>query len=203
MTAGHDMPRDPARDARRDGALDRDDRDLRADALREDARDSSGGVTLHAEEMRVRTERVPSGRVTFRKRVVTEERTVVVTVRREELEIVEDRDTANLGAADAGAHGDVDAPSVTGERLEAPAGGDAFEEIRRNADGDYEIVLHAEEPVVTLQTVPVERVRISRRTVTETENVTADLAREEAVIERDGIVDRDAQRDEKGRHGHR
>ncbi|GAB48182.1 DUF2382 domain-containing protein [Mobilicoccus pelagius] len=186
MTAGHDMPRDHAHDARLDATRD-DHRDLRDT----DARDAADGVVLHAEEMRVRTERVPSGRVTFRKRVVTEERTVVVTVRREKLEIIEDHDTTNLDAAPAG-----DEPSITGDRLAGAGEGADLEEIRRDADGDYEIVLHAEEPVVTLQTVPVERVRISRRTVTETEQVSADLAREQAVVEREAV-------DEHGRHDHR
>lgn len=194
MTAGHDMPRDPALDARPEGGL----HDLAGST-----RDAAGSVTLHAEEMRVRTERIPSGRVTFRKRVVTEERTVVVTVRREELEIIEDRDAANLTADHPGAgevRADLDAPHVTGERLDAPGGDAAFDDIRRGEDGEYEIVLHAEEPVVTMQTVPVERVRISRRTVTETEHVSADLAREEAVVERDGVVEAQDHLGEHGRH---
>ncbi len=174
MTAGPDTPRDHAHD-HRDGATYDD-----AHALRDADREAAGDVVLHAEEMRVRTERVPSGRVIFRKRIVTEERTVVVTVRREELEIIEDHDTSNLDAADV-------EPTVDGDHLDAPAGdGDSLRGLRRTDDGDYEIVLHAEEPVVTVQTVPVERVRISRRTVSATENVSAELAREEAVVERDG-----------------
>lgn len=152
-----------------------------------DAGADEGAVTLHEEELRVRTERVATGRVTFRKRVVTEERTVVVTVRREELEILEE-DLTRDGA-----------PEVEGDRLDRP-GDDGQRgtepEMSQTPEGDIEIVLYAERPVVTTETVAVERVRVHRGSVVEEQQISAEVSREEAVVERDGDVDglRDAPR---------
>ncbi|WP_040156026.1 DUF2382 domain-containing protein [Mobilicoccus massiliensis] len=189
MTHDHDLPRE------HDPLRDRADLDRSGEGGA--GRHEGDGVVLREEELRVRTERVPYGRVTFRKRVVTEERTVVVTVRREELEILEDESAdasvagANQGRFDpeAGVPGDpmgyADEPALGGERLDSGTDHAAVDDLRRTPEGDFEIVLRAEEPVVTLKTVAVERVRVSRATVTDTERVSAQVDHEEAVLEQD------------------
>ncbi|WP_168582943.1 DUF2382 domain-containing protein [Gephyromycinifex aptenodytis] len=138
-----------------------------------------GSIVLHEEELRIRTERIPTGRVTFRKRVVTEERTVVVTVRREELEIIEEDLTADAPpASEAGL------PAVTGERLHDEVSSAA--DLTHSPEGDIEIILYAERPVVTLETVAAERVQVHRGSITENQDVTAEVFHEEAVLEREG-----------------
>lgn len=142
----------------------------------------SGSMVLHEEELRIRTERIPTGRVTFRKRIVTEERTVVVTVRREELEIVEEDLNVDT-ASDRGTEATAD-PLLTGDHLRGEGSGDSSD-LTHRGDGDLEIMLYAERPVVTLETVATERVRVRRSSITEDQAVTAEVLREEAVVERD------------------
>ncbi len=120
-------------------------------------------VVRSEERLAVGTERVPTGRVRVGKRVVTEERTVTVTVRREELYLEED------AAASAG-----QGSLTTGPDHDT---GDALE-----------LVLYAEEPVVTTRVVPVERVRVVRHRVTEQVSVPATVAQERIEIETDGTV---------------
>ncbi len=58
----------------------------------------------------------------------------------------------------------------------------AGEAIREN---EYEVTLHAEQPVVTKETVPVERVRLATETVTEQQQVSEQVRKEqiEQVVE--------------------
>ena len=149
------------------------------------ADDSS--LLLHAEELRVRTERVPTGRVTLRKRVVTKQETITVTVRHEEVEVVEE-------SADDSATGL--RTQVTGEHLRdtgqaegvAPRSGTSgtSADLSGRADsgsGEAELVLYAERPVVTLEVVPVERIRLTREVVTHVQEVSGEVAREVADVE--------------------
>ena len=52
---------------------------------------------------------------------------------------------------------------------------------------EHEVTLHAEEPVVEKRTVPKERVRIDRDTVTDEETVSEEVRKER--IETEGDVD--------------
>lgn len=106
------------------------------------------------EQLRTSTETVVARRVRVRKVVVTEERTITVQVRREELQI----DSVP-----------VDDPNpVPGDLATvAPAGGD-----------DLLITLHVERPVVTLDVVPVEHIRVVTDTVVEDRTVQAPVRRE-------------------------
>lgn len=159
------------------------------DAREQDARDRSthdgegASMVLHEEELRIRTERIPTGRVTFRKRIVTEERTVVVSVRREELEIIEEDLNAASAPGAESAEGR-DAPSLTGDYLRGEGSGGSSD-LTHGDDGDLEIILYAERPVLTLETVAAERVRVRRGTFTDEQAVTAEVFREEAVVERE------------------
>jgi stress response protein YsnF len=46
------------------------------------------------------------------------------------------------------------------------------------SEQEHEVVLHQEEPVVSKRTVPKERVRLEKETVTSDEQVSADLRKE-------------------------
>ncbi|MDP9417350.1 MAG: YsnF/AvaK domain-containing protein [Actinomycetota bacterium] len=117
-------------------------------------------VVRSEERLRAGVQRVVTRRVLVGKRIVTEERTVNVTVRREEL-VFEDRPVGS-DAGDAGFDTDVRAGS--GEPL-------------------VEFLLSEEEPVVTVRTVPKERVRVFREWQTSEQQVEAVLGREEIELD--------------------
>jgi uncharacterized protein (TIGR02271 family) len=115
-------------------------------------------VDLHEEQIVVDTRRKATERVVLRKRVVTEEVTISVTVRREELVI--DREPLDPAEVVARADGD-----------------------RRLEEGELEFLLYEEEPVVSTRVVPSERVRVRREAVPEEQIVTGQIRREEADVE--------------------
>jgi len=125
--------------------------------------DTSGPTTDDAmtrseERLHVGTEKVETGRARLRKYVVTENETVTVPVTREEVRIEREPITdANVGDALSG-------PDISEE--------------------EHEVVLTEERPVVAKETVPVERVRLDKETVTENETVTEQVRKEE--IDYDG-----------------
>ena len=128
--------------------------------------DDHAEVVRSEERLHVGTLSVPVERVRVRKVVVTEERTVTVTVRREELRV---------------------------ER-EPIAPGDVVQEQLAGPDQDprvVEMVLHEERVVVEREVVPVERVRVVVDRVTTQQPVEATLSHEEVVVEGD-TVDRPA-----------
>lgn len=121
-------------------------------------RDTSGPTTDDAmtrseERLSVGTEAVETGRARLRKHVVTEDVTRTVPVSHEEVRIERE-------------------PITDANRDAALSGGDLTEE-------EHEVTLHAERPVVEKETVPVERVRLSTDTVTEEQQVNAQVAHEE------------------------
>ena len=126
-------------------------------------RDTSGpntddAMTRSEERLNVGTQQVEVGRARLRKYVVTDQQTVTVPVTREEVRVEREPITdANIGAA-------MDGPALS--------------------DGEHEVVLTEERPVVTKETVPVERVRLEKGAVTQQQEVTEDVRREE--IENDG-----------------
>jgi uncharacterized protein (TIGR02271 family) len=111
-------------------------------------------VVLTEEPLLVDTERVPAQRVRLRKEIVTEEVTVTVVLRHEELVI--EREPIQPG----------DTPP---EASDAP-----------QLDEPMEIVLWAEEPVVTTRAVPTERVRVLRTQGSQQQDLTTQLRRERA-----------------------
>lgn len=114
-------------------------------------------TVLSEERLDVTTEARPAERVRLRKQVVTEEVTVTVQVRREEL-VIEREPIGRDGVA-------------------APEDG-AFEEAAETV-----IVLHAEEPVVGRRVVPVERVKLRKDMVLEQASITEPVRRERAEVE--------------------
>ena len=128
--------------------------------------DTSGPTTDNAmtrseEQLRVGTQSVEAGRARLRKYVVTENVSQTVPVSHEEVRVEREPITdANYGAA-------MDGPAISEE--------------------EHEVVLHAEQAVVQKEAVPVERVRLDTQTVTEQQQVTEQVRKEQ--IEVDGDVD--------------
>jgi uncharacterized protein (TIGR02271 family) len=121
-------------------------------------------MTRSEERLQVGTERAPVGRVRLRKYVVTEYVQQTVPIRREEVRL--ERTPVSEEDADA-------------------AGADAVE-------GQPEVVLHAERPVVHTETVPVERVRLAKDTVTDEQTVGDTVRREHVETDADpGVEMRD------------
>lgn len=121
--------------------------------------DDAAEVVLSREELRSAVVHLPVARVRVRREVVTEEVSVTVTVRREVLRV--EREEIPAGArVPAGASG----PFAAG------------------GSGSWEMVLHEERPVVGVEVVPVERVRVDVETVQEVQEISADLAVEHAEI---------------------
>jgi len=129
-------------------------------------RDTSGPTTDDAmtrseERLNIGTEQQATGRARLRKYVTTENVTQTVPVQREEVRIEREPITdANVGAATNG-------PDIS--------------------DEEHEVVLHEERPVVEKETVPVERVRLNKETVTDEVTVDEEVRRER--IETEGLGD--------------
>jgi uncharacterized protein (TIGR02271 family) len=135
-------------------------------------RDTSGPTTDDAmtrseERLNVGTRSEEVGRARLRKYVVTENVTESVPVTREEVRVEREPITdANVGNA-------MDGPAISEE--------------------EHEVTLHAERAVVDKEAVPVERVRLDKTSVTENQQVSEDVRKEQ--IEVDGDTTRDADRD--------
>ncbi len=129
-------------------------------------RDTSGPTTDDAmtrseERLNVGKEKQATGRARLRKYVTTENVTKTVPVQREEVRIEREPITdANREAAMSG-------PDIS--------------------DEEHEVTLHEERPVVEKETVPVERVRLDKETVTDEVTVDEEVRKER--IDTDGIDD--------------
>jgi uncharacterized protein (TIGR02271 family) len=125
-------------------------------------RDVSGPTTDDAmtrseEELRVGTAQRERGRVRLRKYVTTEQVTRTVPVQREEVRVEREPITdANLDAATSG-------PEISEE--------------------EHEVILREEEPVVEKRTVPKERVRLDKDTVTGEERVAEQVRKEQIEVQ--------------------
>ena len=128
-------------------------------------RDVSGPTTDEAmtrseEELRVGTTQREAGRARLRKYVVEDEVTQTVPVRREEVRVEREPITdANVDQA-------TDGPAIS--------------------DEEHEVVLHEEQAVVDKQAVPKERVRLDKESVTEEQQVSDTVRKEEIDIDDTG-----------------
>ena len=124
--------------------------------------DTSGPTTDQAmtrseEEVRVGTAQHEVGRARLRKYVVTEQVQTTVPVQREEVRLEREPITdANVGAA-------TDGPAISEE--------------------EHEVTLYAEEPVVEKRVVPKERVRLDKDVVTEEQQVSEEIRKEQIEAE--------------------
>jgi uncharacterized protein (TIGR02271 family) len=120
-------------------------------------------MTRSEEELRVGTTQREAGRARLRKYVVEEEVSQSVPVRREEVRVERE-------------------PITDANRDAALAGGDITDE-------EHEVVLHEEEVVVDKRAVPKERVRMDTEVVTDEQQVSETVRKEQ--IEADGVRPRD------------
>jgi len=117
-------------------------------------------MTRSEEELRVGKATREKGRARLKKYVVTEQVQQTVPVQHEEVRLEREPITdANVDRATAG-------PDIS--------------------DEEHEVVLHEEEPVVEKRTVPKERVRLSKETVTEDAQVSEQVRKEQ--IEQEGDI---------------
>jgi uncharacterized protein (TIGR02271 family) len=155
-------PWDDSRPDRTEDLIGRDER-----FGRDTGHDTSGPTTDDAmtrseEELDVGTRRREAGRVRLRKYVVTEHVQQTVPVQREEVRVEREPITeANSERAHAG-------PEISEE--------------------EHEMTLHEEVPVTGKRTVPKERVRLEKDTVSDEETVSDDVRKER--IETEGDTDR-------------
>jgi uncharacterized protein (TIGR02271 family) len=117
-------------------------------------------MTRSEEELQVGKTTRERGRARLKKYVVTEEVTQTVPVQREEVRI--EREPITEGNVDAA----TDGPAISEE--------------------EHEVTLHEEQVVTSKQAVPKERVRLEKDTVTDEQQVSEELQKEQ--IEADGDV---------------
>jgi uncharacterized protein (TIGR02271 family) len=119
-------------------------------------------MTRSEEELKVGKAERERGRARLRKYVVTEEVQRTIPVQREEVRL--EREPITDGNVDQA----LDGPEISEE--------------------EHEVVLHEEEPVVEKRTVPKERVRMEKDSVTDEAQVSEQVRKEQ--IEADGDIDR-------------
>jgi len=121
-----------------------------------------GDVVAHEERLNVSkaTSATETGQVRLRKVVHTEKETVEVPVRKEEI-VVERTDLK-------------DGKTV-----------DNYDFDSADAHADVTVTAHEERPVVSTETVATERVSVGKEVHTETERVSADVRKEEIVVDGD------------------
>jgi len=119
--------------------------------------DTDDAMTRSEERLTAGTQQVEAGRARLRKYVVTDTETVQVPVSREEVRIEREPITdANQDAAYSG---------------------------KEISEEEHEVTLHAERPVVSTQTEAVERVRLGKETITETETVSGQVRKEQIELD--------------------
>jgi uncharacterized protein (TIGR02271 family) len=120
-------------------------------------RTTDDAMTRSEERLRAGTRRVEAGRARLRKYVVTDTEQVQVPVSREEVRLEREPVTeANRDAAYSG-------PAIS--------------------EDEHEVTLHAERPVVETEAVPVERVRLGKETITDTETVSGEVRKEQVEVD--------------------
>jgi uncharacterized protein (TIGR02271 family) len=122
---------------------------------------TDSAMTRSEEQLHVGTQSAEAGRARLRKYVVTENVSTTVPVAHEEIRVEREPITdANIGDA-------LDGPAISEE--------------------EHEVTLRAERPVVEKEAVPVERIRLDKQTVTEQQQVTDTVRKEQ--IEADTDLD--------------
>ncbi|MBV9817834.1 MAG: DUF2382 domain-containing protein [Solirubrobacterales bacterium] len=116
-------------------------------------------MTRSEEELRVGTQRREAGRARLRKYVVTDMETRTVPVQREEVRVERE-------------------PITEANREAAMAGGEMTDE-------EHEVVLHEDEVLVDKHAVPKERVALGKDVVTDEQQVTEEVRKEE--IDTEGL----------------
>ncbi|WP_237222289.1 DUF2382 domain-containing protein [Rothia nasimurium] len=133
-----------------------------AHAAQATATAENGDVVAHEERLNVgtATSATQTGQVRLRKVVRTETETVEVPVRKEEIVV----ERTNLKDGEVVENYDFDSAE---------------------AQADVTVTAHEERPVVSTETVATERVSVGKEVHTDTERVSADVRKEEIVVEGD------------------
>lgn len=121
--------------------------------------DADGYITRSEERLHVGTRTVEAGRARLKKYVITEQQTVTVPVSHEEVTLVRE-------------------PITGGEVTDAVIGEDAIE-----------VVLTEDRVVVDKEAVAVERVSLGTEVITEQQQVTEAVRKEQIELDTDGIAD--------------
>jgi uncharacterized protein (TIGR02271 family) len=122
-------------------------------------READEAMTRSEEELRVAKQREATGTVRLRKYVVTEQQQMTVPVQREKVRVEREPITeANVDEATRG-------PDIS--------------------EAEHEVTTYEERPVVSKETVPKERVRLEKDTVTDTETVEGEVRKEQIEVEDD------------------
>ena len=144
---------------------------------------TDGAMTRSEERLVVDTERVATTRARLVKYVVTEEVQITVPIRREEIRVEEvPLDAPETGPGESllpADHGPEDRPAAAGYAT----GGYDTGGYQVAGGLPEEIILHTERPVVSVEVVPVERVRLRTETVQGQERVTEQVQREQIVLD--------------------
>jgi uncharacterized protein (TIGR02271 family) len=114
-------------------------------------------MTRSEETLRVGTQQQQTGTARLRKYVVTEDVQTTVPVKREELR--------------------VEREPITDDNRAAATSGPTFHEE------EHEVTLTEERPVVEKETVPVERVRLAKQEVTEQQQISEEVRKEQIEME--------------------
>jgi stress response protein YsnF len=136
---------------------------------------ADGGMTRSEEQLVVGTEKVATTRARLVKYVVTEEVQITVPIRREEIRV----EQVPIDAVDEPGESLLEAGSP--QEFTGTAGGGGT----TGGGLPSEIVLHTERPVVTVEVVPTERVRLRTELVQGQETITEQVQREQIVVDQD------------------
>jgi stress response protein YsnF len=134
---------------------------------------AAGAMTRSEEQLRVGTEEIAATRARLVKYVVTENVTITVPIRREEIRV----EQVPIDAPDAGTD------DGTPQETLVPADRTDTVTMTRGGGLPDEIILHTERPVVSVEVVPVERVRLRKEVVQGTETVTEQVQREQIAVD--------------------
>ncbi|MET9295249.1 PRC and DUF2382 domain-containing protein [Streptomyces sp. NPDC003077] len=143
----------------------------RADTEAGRTKEQNPEMLVSEERLHIGTEEHETGRARLRKHVETEKVSRTVPVSHEEVRVTRERITDD-------------------ERRQGRT-------APRLGNGEVEVVLHEERPVVSKEAVPVERVRLQTERVTEQREVSADVRREEVDYD-DGTGKFQGQRGQRG-----
>jgi stress response protein YsnF len=139
---------------------------------------TDGGMVRNEEQLRVGTERVAATRVRLVKYVVTEEVQITVPIRREEIRVEEvPIDAVDEGVGESLTPSDESYGAHSGTRAGSPVAGTTTGGL------PDEIILHTERPIVSVEVVPRERVRLRTELVRGQETVTEQVQREQIVVD--------------------
>lgn len=145
--------------------------------------DDDEGMVVSEEQLVAERVTKVADRAVVRKVVVTEEVTITVPLRREDVRVDRIEAVERTREVD-GKVVEVERPDAVDQREDAVAE-DYFD---APDEQDVELVLYAEEPIVTARVVPIERVRVGKAVVTEDTVLAGEVRKERVEVVTEGQV---------------